>query len=86
MSAADLGELEEVKGLIERGLQLGVLTYAEIAIATADLGLEGADVEELHSVFERCEIELIDDVDPATAAALIGVERGLRRGPAARPS
>lgn len=80
MSAADLGELEEVKGLIERGLQLGVLTYAEIAAATADLGLEDADVEELHGVFERCEIELIEEVDPATAAALIGVERPVEKG------
>jgi RNA polymerase primary sigma factor len=80
MSAADLGELEEVKGLIERGLQLGVLTHAEIAAATADLGLEEADVEELHGVFERCEIELIEEVDPATAAALVGVERGVEKG------
>ena len=80
MSPADLGELEEVKGLIERGLQSGVLTYAEIAIATADLGLEDAEVEELHGVFERCEIELIEEVDPAIAAALIGGERVAEKG------
>ena len=80
MSPADLGELEEVKGLIERGLQSGVLTYAEIATATADLGLEDAEVEELHGVFERCEIELIDEVDPAIAAALIGGERVAEKG------
>jgi RNA polymerase primary sigma factor len=80
MSAADLGELEEVKGLIERGLRLGVLTYAEIAAATADLGLEDIEVEELHGVFERSEIELIDELDPVTAGALIGVERGGEKG------
>ncbi len=39
-------ELEEVKGLIARGLQVGVLTYAEIVAATAELGLDDSDVEE----------------------------------------
>jgi Sigma-70, region 4/Sigma-70 factor, region 1.1 len=77
MSGADLQELEQVKGLIARGLQVGVLTYAEIATATAELGLEDTDVEELHGVFERCEIELIEEIDPAAAA-------GLRVEPAAR--
>jgi RNA polymerase primary sigma factor len=70
MSAADLQELEEVKGLIARGLQIGVLTHAEIASATAELGLEDTDVEELHGIFERCEIELVEELDPATAESL----------------
>jgi Sigma-70 factor, region 1.1 len=74
MSGADLQELEEVKGLIARGVQAGVLTYAEIATATGELGLGDTDVEELHCVFERYEIELIDEIDPAAAASLI-VER-----------
>ncbi len=80
MSAADLKEHEEVKGLIARGLQTGVLTYAEIAIATGELGLEDADVEELHAVFDGCEIELIEEIDPATAAGL-EIERGPERRP-----
>jgi len=74
MSVADLQELEEVKGLIARGLVVGVLTYAEIATATADLGLEEGDVEELHGFLERAEIELVEDIDPATAASL-SIER-----------
>jgi RNA polymerase primary sigma factor len=74
MSVAELQELEEVKGLIARGLQVGVLTYGEIAAATADLGLEEADVEELHGFLERAEIELVEDLDPATAASL-NIER-----------
>ena len=74
MSEADLQELEEVKGLIARGLQVGVLTYAEIATATAELGLDQTDVEELHGAFERCEIELIEEIDLATAASL-NIER-----------
>jgi RNA polymerase primary sigma factor len=74
MSRAELQELEEVKGLIARGQQLGVLTYAEIACAAAELGLEEGDVEVLHVLFERCEIELAEELDPATAASLM-IER-----------
>ena len=74
MSVAELRELEEVKGLITHGLQVGVLTYAEIATATAELGLDETDVEELHGLFERCEIELVEEIDPATAASL-NIER-----------
>ena len=60
--------------MIARGLRIGVLTYAEIATATAELDLEDTEVEELHSVFERYEIELIEELDPATAATL-SIER-----------
>ncbi|HEY3946724.1 MAG TPA: sigma-70 family RNA polymerase sigma factor [Solirubrobacteraceae bacterium] len=74
MSAADLEELEEVKGLIARGLQVGVLTYAEVATVTGDLGLQESDVEELHGLVERYEIELVEEIDPATAAGRI-IER-----------
>jgi len=74
MSVAELRELEEVKGLITRGQRVGVLTNAEIAIATVELGLDEADVEELHSLFERCEIELVEEIDPA-AAACLNIER-----------
>ncbi len=78
MSAAELQELEEVKGLIARGLQVGVLTDAEIATTTAELGLEDSDVEELHDLFERCEIELVEEIDPGAAASLI-IERPPKR-------
>jgi RNA polymerase primary sigma factor len=71
MSGAELQELEEVRSLIERGLQVGVLTYAEIASATVELGLDDADLDELHAIFERCEIELVEETDPATAAGLV---------------
>ena len=65
MSVAELQELEEVKGLITRGQRVGVLTYAEIETATAELGLDESDVEELHGLFERSEIELVEEIDPA---------------------
>src|SRR5438105_3217969 len=69
MSVADLQELEEIKGLVTRGQQLGVLTYAEIAGAVSELDLDEADVEELHGFLERAEIELVEELDPALAAA-----------------
>ncbi|HYB30795.1 MAG TPA: hypothetical protein VEF89_29645 [Solirubrobacteraceae bacterium] len=54
----------------------------EIAAATAELGLQGAEVEELYGVLDRCEIELVEEIDPASAATLIvarGPEKRLRR-------
>jgi RNA polymerase primary sigma factor len=83
MSESDLQELDEVKGLIARGLQVGVLTHAEIAAAIAELGLEDAEVEELHGVFDRREIELVEEIDPATAAGQ-GVERATDKRPRRR--
>jgi RNA polymerase primary sigma factor len=74
MSVAELRELEEVKGLVARGQRVGVLTYAEIATATAELSLDETDVEELQVLLERCEIELVEEIDPATAASL-SIER-----------
>ena len=68
MSVADLQELEEIKGLVNRGQQLGVLTFSEIAGAVAELDLDEADVEELHGFLERAEIELVEEVDPAQSA------------------
>src|ERR1700753_3355829 len=68
MSVADLQELEEIKGLVNRGQQLGALTFSEISTAVYQLDLDEADVEELHGFLERAEIELVEEVDPALAA------------------
>src|ERR1700685_4541016 len=70
MSVADLQELEEIKGLVSRGQQLGVLTFSEISTAVSELDLDEADVEELHGFLVRAgaEIELVEEVDPALAA------------------
>jgi RNA polymerase primary sigma factor len=81
MSVAELQELDEVKGLIARGQRVGVLTSAEIATAAAELGLDETDVEELYGLIERCEIELVEEIDPATEASL-SIERAPdKRGP-----
>jgi RNA polymerase primary sigma factor len=69
MSVAELQEFEEVKSLLARGQQVGVLTYAEIAGVVSELDLDEGDVEELHGFFERVEIELVEEIDPALAAA-----------------
>src|SRR5260370_28411033 len=74
MSVAELQEFEEVKGLIARGQQVGVLTYAEIATASAEVGLDETDVEELHGLIERCDIELVEEIDAANGAN-VNVER-----------
>jgi RNA polymerase primary sigma factor len=79
MSVAELREFEEVKELITRGQDLGVLTHDEIATATAELCLDETDVGELHDLFERCEIELVEEFDPAAARPKI------ERAPDTRP-
>jgi RNA polymerase primary sigma factor len=68
MSVVDLQELEEVKGLILKGQQVGVLTFAEITSALAEVDIDETDIEELHAFLERSEIELVEEIDPALAA------------------
>jgi RNA polymerase primary sigma factor len=69
MSIADLQELDEIRALVDRGQQLGVLTYAEVSQAVGELDLDEGDVEELHGSLERAEIELVEQLDPVLAAA-----------------
>src|ERR1700733_803285 len=69
MSVVELQELDEVKGLVAKGQQVGVLSYAEITKAVSELDLDESDVEELHGFFEKSEIELVEEIDPAIAAA-----------------
>ena len=69
MSVAGLQELEEVKVLLAKGQQVGVLSFTEISAATSELDLDETDVEELHTFLERSEIELVEEIDPALVAA-----------------
>jgi RNA polymerase primary sigma factor len=71
MTVAELQELEEVKALIARGQQFGVLTHNEIATAVAELDLDETEMDELNSFLERSEIELVEELDPAIAAAQV---------------
>ena len=68
MSVADLRELDEVRGLVSRGHQVGVLTFTEISRAVGELDLDEGDVEELHGFLEGAEIELVEEPDPPSAA------------------
>jgi RNA polymerase primary sigma factor len=81
MSVAELQELEEVKLLVTKGQQTGVLTYGEVATALAEVDLDESDIEDLHGFLEKAEIELVDEVDPALAAPAeeAALERTSRR-------
>ena len=69
MSVAELQELEEVKLLIAKGQQTGVLTYADVATALAEVDLDETDIEDLHGFLERSEIELVEEIDSQLPAA-----------------
>src|SRR5512146_2174314 len=69
MLVAELQELEEVKGLIHRGQQLGVLTFGDVAAAVSEVDLDESDVEDLYGHIEKQGIELVEDMDPAQKAA-----------------
>src|SRR2546423_3555420 len=68
MSVAELQELEEIKLLMLKGTQTGVLTYTEVATALAEVDIDETDIEELHAYLEKSEIELVED-DPAIQQA-----------------
>ena len=53
MSVVELQELDEVKGLLAKGQQVGVLSYTEITKAMSELDLDESDVEELHGFLEK---------------------------------
>jgi RNA polymerase primary sigma factor len=61
----ELQELEEVKTLLNKGQQVGVLSYGEVASAVSEVDIDESDIEDLYGHFERSGIELVDDVDPA---------------------
>src|SRR5437764_9640574 len=75
MSVAELQELEEVKLLITKGKATGVLTYAEIATALAEVDLDESDIEDLHGFLERSEIELVEELEQQVPAAAAEAER-----------
>ena len=53
MLVAELQELEEVKNLVTKGQQLGVLTFGEVATAVSEVELDESDIEELYGHLER---------------------------------
>ncbi|MFN8130274.1 MAG: sigma-70 family RNA polymerase sigma factor [Solirubrobacteraceae bacterium] len=71
MSVAELQELDEVKALLVKGHTDGVLTHAEVDRTFSELDVDETEVEELKAYFEKSEIELVDEVDPAIQAAQV---------------
>jgi RNA polymerase primary sigma factor len=69
MVFGELQELDEVKILLARGRQAGVLTYGEVAAAFAEIELDEGDIEDLHTHLEKSEIELVEEIDPALTAS-----------------
>jgi RNA polymerase primary sigma factor len=69
MTVGELHELDEVKMLVARGQEAGLLTFGQIATALAEVELEEGDIEEVHLVLERAEIELVEDDHPFAAHA-----------------
>ncbi len=70
MSVSELQELEEIKALVARGQETGVLSHSDITLATQELDLDDGDREELTTWLEGQEIELIED-DPSAPAAAV---------------
>jgi len=66
MLQSELHELDEIKGLLVKGQQQGVLTFAEVADAVSEIDLEEGDVEELYGFLERSEIEIVEDSEAGT--------------------
>src|SRR5437764_938490 len=63
MLQSELHELDEIKGLLTKGQQQGVLSYSEVADAVSEVDLDEADVEELYGFLEKSEIELVEDIE-----------------------
>jgi RNA polymerase primary sigma factor len=80
MLVAELQELEEVKSLITKGQQLGVLTFGDVASAVSQVDLDESDVEDLYGHLEKSGIELVEDVDPALKPAEGESEPAKRHG------
>jgi RNA polymerase primary sigma factor len=82
MLVAEIQELDEVKTLVVKGQQDGVISYGEVATAVSEVDLDESDIEELYAYIERQGVELVEDVDPAQTTAAPETEpdkRGKRR-------
>ena len=80
MLVAEIQELDEVKGLVVKGQQDGVISYGEVATAVNEVDLDESDIEELYAYLERQGVELVEDVDPAQAAAHAAETESDKRG------
>jgi RNA polymerase primary sigma factor len=80
MLVAELQELEEVKTLVTKGQQLGVLTFGDVASAVSEVDLDESDVKDLYGHLEKAGIELVEDLDPAQKSAAEAERSDGKRG------
>ena len=80
MLVAEIQELEEVKTLVTKGQQLGVLTFGDVATAVSEVELDESDVEDLYGHLEKAGIELVEDLDPAQKSAAESERSDGKRG------
>jgi RNA polymerase primary sigma factor len=80
MLVAEIQELEEVKTLVTKGQQLGVLTFGDVATAVSEVELDESDVEDLYGHLEKAGIELVEDLDPAQKSAAEAERSDGKRG------
>ena len=84
MLQSELHELDEIKGLVTKGQQQGVLTFAEVADAVSEIDLDEADVEELYGFLENSEIEIVEDSEAGTPKPEVEASGDARDGARAR--
>ena len=80
MLVAELQELDEVKGLVNKGHQEGVIAFGEVASALAEVDVDESDIEELYGYLEGQGIELVDDPDPGAPAGAAPEREDGKRG------
>ena len=80
MLVAELQELEEVKTLVTRGQQLGVLTFGDVATAVSEVELDESDIEDLYGHLEKQGIELVEDAEPGVGSAADAERSDGRKG------
>ena len=70
--ASDLLDLDEIRGLLDRGQRGAAISHSDVARVTRELDLGETQADELRLLLDRSEIELVDavDEDPEEEAGL----------------
>src|SRR5919204_530356 len=77
MSVAELQELEEVKLLMAKGQQTGVLTYAEVATALAEVELDEGEVD-LAKRIERGDLDAKQKMVESNLRLVVSIAKNYR--------